>query len=166
MVNTVLALTQSPSPDKSAYRNVALCPRLQPNKKVSRSNFESIVTARKGKASKGATNLPDCWPWLQSNSQQIFYAALRLTVPFLLRSAHLFFIISDNRFLPSAVRRRPPFLALTKVGAASFLELVLAPSIPSSAAIARLRRSLSFFNSDTIATMFTIPPAIRFLFLD
>src|SRR5260221_8933474 len=126
-------------------------------------------------------NLADCWPRarrqtpstlrfqfdnskVQSNSQQIFYAALRLTVPFLLRSAHLFFIISDNRFLPSDVRPRPPFLALTKVGAASFLELVLAPSVPSSAAIARLRRSLSFFNSDTIATMSTIPPVIRFLF--
>jgi len=36
-------------------------------------------------------------------SQQIFYAALRATVPFLLRSAHLFFIISDKRFLPAAV---------------------------------------------------------------
>ena len=34
---------------------------------------------------------------------QMFYAALRPTVPFLLRSAHLFFIISDKRFLPSGV---------------------------------------------------------------
>src|SRR5579863_6833481 len=31
------------------------------------------------------------------------YAALRPTVPFFLRSAHLFFIISDIRFLPSAL---------------------------------------------------------------
>jgi len=153
-----------PSPDKFASRNVAFCPRLQPNKKVSRSNCESIVAAQKSKASKGTTNLPDCWPWLKSNSQQMFYAAFRLTVPFLLRSAHLFFIISDNRFLPSDVRPRPPFLALTKVGATSFLELVLAPSVPSSTAIARLRRSLSFFNSDTIAAMSTIPPLIRFQF--
>ena len=50
------------------------------------------------------------------------------------------------------------------MGAASFAEPGLAPSIPSSAAIARLRRSLSFFNSDTIATMSTIPPLIRFCF--
>src|ERR1700730_12802898 len=89
---------------------------------------------------------------------QLFYAALRPTVPFFLRSAHLFFIISDSRFLPSAVRR--PFLAfrMTKVGAAVFAELVLTTSVPSSAAIARLRRSLSLFNSDTIALISTIPP--------
>src|SRR5882672_407457 len=43
---------------------------------------------------------------LKSNqiSQHNFYAALRPAVPFFLRSAHLFFIMSDNRFLPSAVR--------------------------------------------------------------
>jgi hypothetical protein len=125
----------------------------------------SVLTAQNTKASKGLRTLPIAGLG-ESNSQQIFYAALRLTVPFFLRSAHLFFIISDNRFLPSDVRPRPPFLALTKVGAASLLEPVLAPSVPSSAAIARLRRSLSFFNSDTIATMSTIPPVILFLFLD
>jgi hypothetical protein len=103
---------------------------------------------------------------LKSNqiSQHNFYAALRLAVPFFLRSAHLFLIMSDNRFLPSAVICRP-FLAfrMIKVGAALFSERVLAPSVPSSAAMARLRRSLSLFNSDTIAPMSTIPPLIQSL---
>jgi hypothetical protein len=90
---------------------------------------------------------------------QMFYAALRPTAPFFLRSAHLFFIISDSRFLPSALRWLPFLpLRMTNVGAELFPGLVFATSVPSSAVMARLRRSLSFFNSDTIAVISMVPP--------
>jgi hypothetical protein len=70
--------------------------------------------------------------------------------PFFLFSAHRFFIISDNRFLPAGVRRSPFFLLrVARFGTA----LVLAAdfgSCPSSAAMALLSRSLSLFSSATI----------------
>ena len=65
-----------------------------------------------------------------------------------------FFIASDNRFLPSAVRR--PRLLLFAVGAeaAAFpFEVAAGEWVPSSVAIARLSRSLSLFNSATILSM-------------
>ena len=70
---------------------------------------------------------------------------------FFLRSAQRFFIASDNRFLPSAVR--PPRLLLLAMGAeaAAFaFEVAAGESVPSSAAMARLSRSFSLFNSATI----------------
>ena len=75
----------------------------------------------------------------------------RLYRPFFLYSAQRFFIASDNRFLPAAVRR--PRLLLFAVGAeaAAFsFEVAAGESVPSSAAMARLSRSLSLFNSATI----------------
>src|SRR5260370_29657039 len=70
------------------------------------------------------------------------------------RSGQRFFIASDNRFLPSAVRR--PRLLLFAVGAeaAAFpFEVAAGEWVPSSAAMARLSRSLSLFNSATILSM-------------
>jgi hypothetical protein len=69
---------------------------------------------------------------------------------FFLFSAHRFFIITDNRLRPAAVRWWR-FLA----GAASFLADTFVATArvefaPSNAAIALSRRSLSAFNSETI----------------
>jgi len=75
---------------------------------------------------------------------------LRTLEPFFLFSAHRFFIMSDNRFLPAGVRRSPFFLLrMARLGTA----LVLAAAFgdwPSSAAIAWLSRSLSRLSSATI----------------
>jgi hypothetical protein len=77
-----------------------------------------------------------------------FYS--RVLEPFFLRSAHRFFIISDNRFLPARVRWSPFFLLrVTRLGTA----LVLVADFgdwPSSTAIALLSRSLSLLSSATI----------------
>jgi hypothetical protein len=78
---------------------------------------------------------------------------------FFLLSAHRFFIISDIRFLPSAVRWRR-FLA----GGAGTLATgdacggVGGESVPSKAMIAVLSRSRSRFNSFTIAWISKGPP--------
>jgi hypothetical protein len=70
--------------------------------------------------------------------------------PFFLFSAHRFFISCDNRFLPAGVRRSPfLLLRVARLGTA----LVLAADCGewrSSAAMARLSRSLSLFSSATI----------------
>jgi hypothetical protein len=84
----------------------------------------------------------------QANEQPFRWSLYR---PFFLYSAQRFFIASDNRFLPSTVRR--PRLLLFAVGAeaAAFpFEVAAGESGPSSAAMARLSRSLSLFNSATI----------------
>jgi len=85
---------------------------------------------------------------LRENSYELFF----------LRSAQRFFIISDSRFLPAAVR--PPRLFLRELGACRGVVLRLAraavPSIPSKAAMARSIRSLSLFNSPNIECMFKI----------
>lgn len=71
--------------------------------------------------------------------------------PFLLRSAHRFFIASDNRFLPSAVRpRRLRFFGAGGLATAFCFVAGAGASVPSSAAMARLSRSLSLFKSATI----------------
>jgi hypothetical protein len=69
---------------------------------------------------------------------------------FFLRSAHRFFIKSDNRLLPAGVRRLP-FLLLraARCGTALVLAADFGAS-PSNAAMARLSRSLSLFSSATI----------------
>src|SRR5260370_32537186 len=67
--------------------------------------------------------------------------------PFFRRSAQRFFIASDNRFLPSAVRR--PRLILFALGAetgAFPFEVATCKWLPSSAAMTPLSRSLSLFN--------------------
>jgi len=60
----------------------------------------------------------------------IFRATLgfyrRFSEPFFLLSAHPFFIMSDNRFLPSGVRRPPLFLLrVTGLGAALLFAVAL-----------------------------------------
>ena len=79
-------------------------------------------------------------------------------IPFFLRSAHRFFINSDNRLRPSLVippRRFLPAAAIF-ILVPGFLPLLLplpvAP-IPSKAAIAAPRRSLSFFKSEMILSI-------------
>jgi hypothetical protein len=129
---------------------------------VSNFNVENVEASKKQKilclllASK--SKAPQLGLHLQIPGQ-MFYAALRPVEPFFLRSAHLFFIMSDNFFRPSALRRLPflPFRT-TNVGAALFPGTVLTTSVPSSAAMARLSRSLSFFNSVTIAVISMILP--------
>jgi hypothetical protein len=74
------------------------------------------------------------------HSGEIFRATvgsyLRPLGPFFLFSAHRFFIMSDNRFLPAGVRRSPFFLLrLPRLGAALVLAAAFA-DWPSSAAIA------------------------------
>jgi len=77
-----------------------------------------------------------------------------LYVVFFLRSAHRFFIANDRRLLPSGVRP-PRFFAVNAggrgVATLGFLT-VRGEVVPSSSAIARLRRSLSCFRSATILT--------------
>jgi hypothetical protein len=70
-------------------------------------------------------------------------------MPFFLRSAQRFFIISDSRFLPSGVIPRPRGDLVFDREALVTERVLLLPSDPSSsnAAIARSRRSLSRFKS-------------------
>jgi hypothetical protein len=73
-------------------------------------------------------------------SGEIFRATvgsyLRPLEPFFLFSAHRFFIMSDNRFLPAGVRRSPFFLLrVARLGTALVLAAAFGDS-PSSAAIA------------------------------
>jgi hypothetical protein len=71
---------------------------------------------------------------------------------FFLRSAQRFFIISDSRFLPAGVRPARFFLLEVAACGAATLRFVPAAAVsdPSNAAMARLSRSLSLFNSATI----------------
>jgi len=75
-----------------------------------------------------------------------------LYVVFFLRSAHRFFIANDRRLLPSGVR--PPrsfaFNAEGRVVATLGFLTVRGEIVPSSSAMARLRRTLSCFRSATI----------------
>ena len=110
-----------------------------------RYRFWNFLTTALGKGFKStSTNR------LTSKRATIRWSLYR---PFFRRSAQRFFIASDNRFLPSAVRR--PRLLLFAVGAeaAAFPFEVAAGWVPSSAAMARLSRSLSLFNSATILSM-------------
>jgi hypothetical protein len=148
-----------PNSDKYS-RNVAFRPTLQHEESCGQQEAR-VTLPIAGPQAKWVPRSSLC----PQTTGQKFYAALRPTAPFLLRSAHLFFIISDNRFLPSTVRWRLFFaLRMIKLGSALFTERFLAPSVPSSAAMARLRRSLSLFNSDTIAPRSTIPPLVFFCF--
>ena len=74
---------------------------------------------------------------------------------FFLRSAQRFFIASDSRFLPAGVR--PARFLLLEVAACGVATLRFVPAAsvsgPSNAAMARLSRSLSLFNSATIEGM-------------
>ena len=96
---------------------------------------------------------------MAANGRGIF--SMDCYTPFLLRSAQRRFIDSDSRLLPSGVRRWRLFtFEAAWRGAAA----PLAPdvSIPSSAATARLSRSLSRFKSATILSMSNVcslPPA-------
>jgi hypothetical protein len=119
------------------------------------------LAARYGLSKRGAaTSSPFCVSGLSSA-----YAL----EPFFFRAAHRFFIRSDNRFRPAGVRRSPfLLLRVARLGTAR----VLAPDCgewPSSAAMARLSRSLSLFSSATIlpvskvlssSKIFSSPPSL------
>jgi hypothetical protein len=87
---------------------------------------------------------------IQARPRQVYVA------PFFLRSAHLFFINSDNRLRPAALIRwrfrcpDAPLLARSFVTGVAFL--------PSSTAMALSRRFRSAFNSLTMPWVFNIPP--------
>jgi hypothetical protein len=68
---------------------------------------------------------------------------------FFFLSAQRFFIASDNLFLPAGVRPRLRFLEGAVLMGMAILLVVLVDSF-SSKAMARLIRSLSLFNSETI----------------
>jgi hypothetical protein len=75
-----------------------------------------------------------------------------LYVVFFLRSAHRFFIANDRRLLPSGVR--PPRFFAFNAGRRGVVTLGFLTArggvVPSSSAMARLRRSLCCFRSATI----------------
>ena len=90
------------------------------------------------------------------------------------RSAQLFFIDSDNRFLLSSVM--PPrdfvFVEANCVSAEArglvsirFLEAFGCEFVSSKAAIARSSRSLSFFKSLMISWMFNLAPLLPLTYL-
>lgn len=109
---------------------------------------------------------------------ELFFPSLRLSrtncQALFRRSAQLFFIDSDNRFLLSSVMSPRVFLfaeascvsAETRgLVSVRFLEALGCESVSSKAAIARSSRSLSFFKSEMICWMFNLAPLPLFIMI-
>lgn len=84
-------------------------------------------------------------------SQSHFFAE-----SFFHRSAHLFFINSDNRLLPSGVKRCPRFSARPATRWRAAAPVAPFGNIPSKAPMTSSIRLLSALSSETISAMFKL----------